>query len=89
MAEVKLADTLDVRAAAPLKAALGEHRGQDVTLDASEVVRLGGLCLQVLLAAQAAWRADGRAFRIAGASPAFLEGARLMAASSLLTLEAA
>lgn len=89
MAEVKLADTLDVRAAAPLKAELAAHRGQDVTLDASDVVRLGGLCLQVLLAAEAAWRAQGHQFRIVGASPAFLEGARLMAASSLLTLEAA
>lgn len=89
MAEMKLADTLDLRAAAPLKAALAELRGQDLTLDASEVSRLGGLCLQVLLAANAAWRAEGRAFHIAGASPAFLEGARLMAASSLLTLEAA
>jgi len=88
-AQVRLEAVLDVRAAAPLKAALAAHRSEDLTLDASEVSRLGALCLQVLLAADAAWRAEGRHIRIVGASAAFLEGARLMAASSLLTFEAA
>lgn len=85
MNEFSLPETLDLRAASALKAALAARRGADLTLNASDVGRLGGLCLQVLLAADAAWRSDGHLLKIASPSEAFSEGARLMAATTLFT----
>ncbi len=55
----------------PLAASLRAQRGKPVTLDASAVERLGGQCLQILLAAARAWSADGAAFHIASPSSAF------------------
>jgi chemotaxis protein CheX len=86
---MNLPQILDLAAAAPLRQALLEARGQPLELDASRVERLGGLCLQVLLSAQAVWAADGYAFRIVNPSPAFAEAARLMAAHGLIPLESA
>ena len=48
-----LAPILDLKAAGPLRGALLERRGHPLELDAADVQRLGGLCLQVLLAAAA------------------------------------
>jgi chemotaxis protein CheX len=64
-----LAESLDLPTATALRAEILGLRGAPVTLDASSVQRIGGLCLQVLLAARAAWRADDKAFSITGASP--------------------
>jgi chemotaxis protein CheX len=80
---MRLPQILDLGAAAPLQAELSAARGQPLQLDASGVERLGGLCLQVLIAAQAQWRADAVEFAIANPSAAFAEGARLMAAHNL------
>jgi chemotaxis protein CheX len=80
---MRLPQILDVHAAAPLKAELVRMRGGAVELDASDVERLGGLCLQVLLAARAAWGADSCSFRIINPSTAFAEAARLMGAADL------
>jgi chemotaxis protein CheX len=60
-----------------------ELRGQKLTLDGAEVERLGGLCLQVLIAARNQWRVDGVDFQIVNPSPAFRDGARLMAAEDV------
>ncbi len=81
---MKLAPVLDLSAAKPLWADILAARGQPLELDASEVQRLGGLCLQALLAARKQWREDGVDFSIANASDAFREGARLMAAHDLV-----
>jgi chemotaxis protein CheX len=81
---VQLAQILDLGAAAPLKQALLAARGAPIAIDASQVERFGALCLQVLLAAKATWAADGHAFAIEAPSAAFLEGARLMAATTLV-----
>ena len=54
-----LAEVLDLNAAEPLKAELLALRGHPLTLDASGVERLGGLCLQILLSARKTWAADG------------------------------
>ena len=81
---VALAETLDLKAAGPLRAALMEARGAPVSIDASAVQRLGGLCLQVLLSAEATWATDGQPFSISTASAAFAEGARRMGAPSLV-----
>lgn len=80
---IPLADTLDMTAAGPLTAALRARRGQPVTLDASNVRRVGGQCLQVLLSAEATWSADGHAFAIVDPSPDFAEGVALMGAAWL------
>ncbi|MHB1304126.1 MAG: STAS domain-containing protein [Acidiphilium sp.] len=53
---------LDLKAASPLAASLLARRGADIEIDGSAVERLGGQCLQVLLAARASWVADGQDF---------------------------
>lgn len=86
---MQLAPVLDLSAAGPLWFDLCAARGQPVVIDASAVERLGGLCLQALLAAQSQWRADGVDFSIANASEAFVEGVKLMAAADLAPQEGA
>ena len=81
---VVLPDVLDLRAAAPLAAELAARRGQDVTLDASRVRRLGAQCLQVLLSARACWQREGARFSVAAASSDFTDGLALLGATSLL-----
>jgi len=78
-----LGDSLDMNAAAPLHKELLARRGKPVTLDASQVRRVGGQCLQVLLSAQATWAADGAAFEIVDPSPEFADGLALMGAAHL------
>ena len=86
-ATVRLDPSLDLKAAGPLMREILAVRGQDLALDASEVRRLGGQCLQVLLAAQTAWASDGRAFEIRQPSPAFVEGVALMGAAGRFGLD--
>lgn len=81
---MKLPPLLDLGAAASLRSQLMEQRGRKLELDCSEVERLGGLCLQVLVAARNQWRVDGIDFEIVNSSPAFSEGARLMAAADFV-----
>jgi chemotaxis protein CheX len=78
-----LSDSLGMTAAGPLVRDLLERRGQPITLDASQVRRVGGQCLQVLLSAQAAWAADGAVFQIVDPSPEFADGLALMGATEL------
>jgi chemotaxis protein CheX len=82
-ATLPLAESLDMNAAGPLAQALCAERGHAVQLDAAAVRRIGGQCLQVLLAAEAAWAADGQAFEIVNASTEFAEGTVLMGAPHL------
>ncbi len=82
-AALELPGVLDLAAAAPLLAELRAHRGGALTLDGSNVQRLGGLCLQVLLAAHEAWRADGCEFRLQ-TSDAMAQGLRQMGANEML-----
>ena len=77
-----LPPVLDLKAAAPLKAALLERRGHPLELDAADVQRLGGLCLQVLLAAAAAWRSDNVSLRVGPRSEAFIDALRLFGGES-------
>ncbi|UPT64460.1 MAG: STAS domain-containing protein [Hyphomonadaceae bacterium JAD_PAG50586_4] len=86
---MKLAQRLDLGAAAPLKQALLAARGAAIAIDASDVEHLGALCLQALLAAKAAWANDSCAFRIIDPSPAFLEAGRLMMGEHRLAEEGA
>jgi chemotaxis protein CheX len=82
-ATLSLGESLDMNAASPLAQALKDSRGKALSLDASQVRRLGGQCLQVLLSAQATWAADGQPFEIVEASPEFTDGLALMGASQL------
>jgi chemotaxis protein CheX len=84
---LRLAASLDLSAATPLATELVGLRGRAVELDAGDVSRIGGQCLQVLLAARAAWAADGHGFAIVNPSPEFLEGLALMGASDLSSSE--
>lgn len=77
-----LAPVLDLKAAQSLRGALLERRGHPLELDAADVQRLGGLCLQILLAAAATWRADGFAMRVGPRSEAFLDALRLFGGES-------
>ncbi|HEY0438088.1 MAG TPA: STAS domain-containing protein [Phenylobacterium sp.] len=79
---VRLPEIMDLNAARPLAADLLELRGGAVTLDGSQVTRLGGLCLQVLLSAQATWAADGQAFQVAAPSPEFDQTLSLFGAAA-------
>ncbi|MEI9890114.1 MAG: STAS domain-containing protein [Caulobacteraceae bacterium] len=77
-----LEPVLDLGAAERLHARLMEVRGQPLDIDASQVERLGGLCLQVLISARDTWRADGHSAVIGQASTAFEDGWGLFAAPS-------
>jgi chemotaxis protein CheX len=68
---LQLEPVLDLGAAERLHARLVGLRGGPIEIDASQVERLGGLCLQVLLSAQQTWAADGHSVRLSHPSPAF------------------
>jgi len=70
-AALALPAVLDIQAAEPLRVQLLGARGRSLTLDASSVERLGGLCLQVLLSAQRTWAAEGHDLVVDPASEAF------------------
>jgi chemotaxis protein CheX len=53
---------LDLKAASTLRDQFVGRRGAALRVDASRVERLGGLCLQVLMAARTAWADDRLAF---------------------------
>ena len=80
---IVLPEVMDLRAARPLADQLKALSGADVEIDASQVRRLGGQCLQVLLSAQATWEAKSGSLRFVDPSPEFLEAVTLMGADSL------
>ena len=79
---LQLEPVLDLGAAERLHARLLELRGQPIDIDASQVERLGGLCLQVLISARDTWQADGQTAVIGQTSTAFDEAWALFAAPS-------
>jgi chemotaxis protein CheX len=83
---IPLLAVLDLRAAAPLAAELLGRRGKSVVVDGSAVERLGGQCLQVLLAGRATWRADGHAFQIVDPSAAFSDALAALGAADLVSV---
>lgn len=72
-AAVSLPAILDLQAAEPLRAELMALRGRPLSLDASQVTRMGGLCLQVILSARKTWAADGLTLELDQPSDAFIE----------------
>ncbi len=71
MMMLSLPSRLDLIEAKPLTTAFQQATGQPVTVDASAVEHLGGLCLQILISAARAWRAQDLAFAITPRSEAF------------------
>ncbi|MDB5454224.1 MAG: hypothetical protein JWO33_2802 [Caulobacteraceae bacterium] len=82
-ARIVLPKAMSLTAAAPLASRLTSLQGAPIVLDASQVERLGGLCLQVLLSASVTWRAAGVPFEIDKPSSAFTEAWTLFAAPPL------
>lgn len=76
-ATITLPTELDIKAAAPLAAELAAARGGDLTLNLSQVERVGAQCLQVLLSAAATWSADGADLALEDPSPAFVDAAAI------------
>jgi chemotaxis protein CheX len=75
---VPLPEVLDLKAAAPLATQLLALRGIDIAIDASNVRRLGGQCLQVLLSAVATWQHDSVALDFVNPSLEFVENLQLL-----------
>ena len=82
---IELPTVLGLNEAAPLCAQLRALRGRPVKIEASQVERMGGLCLQVLLSARKTWALDGVPLAIANSSVAFKESVALLGASSITT----
>ncbi len=76
-----LPPVFDLVAAPALLDKVLQRRGQSLSLDAGHVQRLGAQCLQVLLAARAAWAADGRALLLQNPSDEFIASLELMGLS--------
>ncbi|MFK0385039.1 MULTISPECIES: STAS domain-containing protein [Rhizobium/Agrobacterium group] len=70
-ATLKLSPVLDLNEASALHAKLMTMRGAPLSVDASEVERVGALCAQVLMAGAKSWEEDGKAFGFAKVSDAF------------------
>lgn len=81
MNTLKLDPRLTADQAGPLRDGLLAHRGGPLTLDVSEVERLGGPCFQVLAAARKTWAADGQILTFTQPSPAFATGLAVMGAT--------
>jgi chemotaxis protein CheX len=73
-AVLTLPEVLDLKAATKLATDLISLRKQELAIDASQVRRLGGQCLQVLLSARSTWEFDGVPLHLADPSSAFVEG---------------
>ena len=73
-----LPEVLDMVTASRLLEAFLGQRGQALGVDGGGVQRLGAQCLQVLLAARAAWAADEQNFVVENVSEDFLAAIELM-----------
>ncbi|WP_297491521.1 STAS domain-containing protein [Acidocella sp.] len=78
---LELPTILDLIAAPGLLEAFISRRGRALAVDAGAVQRLGAQCLQVLLAARAAWVADGMALALENPSDEFSATLELLGAS--------
>jgi chemotaxis protein CheX len=72
---------MDTQAAAAVLEKFLAHRGGDLRIGGADVQRIGGQCLQVLLAARTAWAADGNSLSIADMSPEFTAALETLGAS--------
>jgi chemotaxis protein CheX len=68
---IQLDARLDLRAATALAGTIRDHDGSPLGIDAGQVQHLGALCLQILLATAASWRARGLPLSVTPRSQAF------------------
>jgi len=80
--QIKLQERLDFGAVSDLKSEMLSHVGSDVTIDASEVIHMGTLCLQVLISAANDWARSGHEFNLISPSDACLSQLALHGFSS-------
>ena len=64
----QLPSVLDLKVASSLREQFVGRRGSALRVDASRVERLGGLCLQILIAARTAWADDRQDFMLEDSS---------------------
>ena len=69
---------LDGVAAASLFEVLSSLAGSDVVIDGSRVEDIGGLSLQILLAAVSTWKIDGAVLQFTNLSLDFVSGLELL-----------
>ncbi len=81
-----LPPVLDIAAVAPLCEQLLALRGAPLRLDGSGVERLGGLGLQVLLAACRTWAEDGQPIQLAAPSPALADQLAAFGAADFISM---
>lgn len=80
---VALPAVIDTASVAAVRNLILEHRGANLSVNATDVQRIGGLGLQVLLSAANLWAADGRCLTIDSPSAALTEMLRLTGAAHL------
>jgi chemotaxis protein CheX len=83
----KLPPAVDISSAKAIVADLSQRRGTPLAIDASDVGRIGGLGLQVLLSAKASWDQDGVALKFTKWSDAFERDIALLGAPIELSSE--
>lgn len=71
-AEVQLPEIMDLNAAKELYDEIYEAMGKNISVDASIVNRMGGQCLQILLAAKISWERADHKFKIVNPSEGFI-----------------
>ncbi len=86
-ARMTLPEALDTATVGQLLSDLIAVRGQPLVLDASATRRVGGQCLQVLLAARATWAADKIPLLIADPSSDFLDSLALLGCRDFADLQ--
>ena len=69
---------LDGVAAASLFEVLSSSVGTHIVIDGSRVEQIGGLCLQILLAAVTTWKADGATLEFTNLSLDLVAGLELL-----------
>lgn len=69
---LKLPESMDVARARAVANDLIQHRGDALTIDASEVTKISALAVEILLASAKQWQTDGHPFSITPSSPAFM-----------------
>ncbi|MGE4482362.1 STAS domain-containing protein [Acidocella sp.] len=79
--EIELPAVMDMVAASGLLEDFLRQRGHEILVEAGQVQRCGAQCLQILLAARAAWVADGQLFLIQNPSDEFTATLELMGIS--------
>lgn len=85
--EYKLPPAVDLSSAKAIAADLLEKRGTALAIDATDVGRIGGLGLQVLLSAKKSWEDDGVALTFTKWSDAFERDITLLGAPIELSSE--